>query len=143
MSGAQTVTGGTLTVDSGAVLTDASGITLSGGTLSGAGTISAATAVSGNGNVSLSVVGRTVTASGGTLNVTGSIDTTTSLSIANVSGSVLKLNNSGASVNAATVDTSNKTLEIDANTTLRGAHLVTNSTLTVDSGAVLTNASEI
>src|SRR5437764_3999110 len=90
-------------------------------TLSGVGTISATTAVSGSGTLSLSVVGRTVTASGGTLNLTGAVDTTTTLAIANVSGSVLKLNNSGATVNAVTVDTANKTQENSANTTLSGA----------------------
>src|SRR6202040_1376811 len=60
---------------SGVQLTDAAGITIAGGTLSGVGLLSASTALTGYGTVGLSVAGRTVTASGGALDVTGNMDT--------------------------------------------------------------------
>ena len=143
ISGVQTIAGGTLTVDSGAVLTDISGIALSGGPLNGAGSISATTAVSGHGAVGLSVVGRSVTASGGSLDVTGNMDTSSTLAIANVPGSVLKLDHSGVTVGPVVLDSGNKTLEIAQGATISGAQTIAGGTLTVDSGAVLTDTSGI
>src|SRR5262249_15065117 len=54
INAAQSITGGNLVVDSGAVLTDTSGIVLSNGTLSGAGSLSSSTNVSGYGTLALS-----------------------------------------------------------------------------------------
>jgi hypothetical protein len=111
-SGTLNITGGTLTVtgavtdtgtismSSGASLTDSSGITLSGGALSGAGTV----------NASLSGTG-TVTASGGTLDLTGTVNSGLTLSIADVVNSVLRIDGT-ATTGAITLDTANQTLEI-------------------------------
>jgi len=130
-------------------LTDTSGLTLAGGTISGAGSVSASTAITGSGAVGISVVGRTVTASGGTLDLTGAMNASSILAIADVAGSVLKIDNSGVSIRPVTVDTSNMTLEIAQNATIVGAsvigapHVVGSGTLTVDSGATLTDTSGI
>ena len=69
--------GDTLQLDGGAKLNDAAGVTLSGGTIEGAGSFAAGTALSGNG---------TVTASGGTLTFNTAVDQSgaaTSFTIAN------------------------------------------------------------
>jgi len=90
INAAQTVASGTLRIDG--ALTDASGITLSAGTLSGAGSVSASTAITGKGTVSLGLsTANAVTASGGTLDLTGAIATGASaplLAIATASASV-------------------------------------------------------
>jgi Hint domain-containing protein/uncharacterized protein DUF4347 len=132
----QTVSAGTLTVDSGATLTDTSGITLSGGTLSGAGTISSSTHVTGNGTISLSVVGDTITASGGRLDVTGNMDATTVFAVN--SGATLAIDHSGGATIAPVTVGSGATLEIAQSATINALQTVS-GTLTVDSGAVLTD----
>ncbi len=128
----------------GSLLTDSNGVTLTGGSLIGSGNVSLDTYISGNGTVGISVVSNTVTASGGPLNLTGAMDDSTVLAINDVSGSVLKINYSGASINALSVDTANKTLEIAQSATILGTQTVSGGgTLTVDSGAVLADTSGI
>jgi Hint domain len=145
INAAQTITGGTLTLDSGATLTDTGGITLAGGTLSGAGALSNTTNLSGSGTISLSLSGtsNTVTASGSTLEITGNLDTSPTLAIANVASSVLKIDHSGVTIKSVTVDTANKTLQIAQNATISGAETITSGTLTIDSGATLTDTAGI
>src|SRR4029077_11028419 len=126
-------------------LTDAAGITIAGGTVSGTGMLSSGTNVTGSGTRAIGFTSgsNTITASGGTLDVTGSVTTSQTLAVANVSGSVLKLDHSGVTVNAVTLDTSNKTLEIAQSASISGAQTVAGGTLTVDSGATLTDTSGI
>ena len=81
-----------------------------------------------------------MTASGGTLDVTGAMDTSSVFAIANVANSVLKIDNSGVTINPVTVDTANKKLEIAQNATINAAQTITLGTLVVDSGATLTDA---
>src|SRR5437762_3359765 len=92
---------GTLKLDgASSTLTDASGVTLGGGSLFGRGTVGAD--LSGTG---------TVTASGGTLDLTGTVNSGLTLAIADVANSVLKIDGN-ATTGAITLDTANKTLEI-------------------------------
>ncbi len=144
LTNALTVGSGTLKLDgAGTVqLTDTAGITLAGGTLSGTGLIAGATSVTGSGTVGISTVGRTMSASGGTLDITGAMDTTSKLSIADVAGSVLKIDNSGVTIKSVTVDTTNKTLEIAKNTTISTPETISGK-LTVDGGVTLTMASAL
>jgi len=157
ISGGQTESGGTLTVDSGATLTDTSGITLSGGTLSGLGSIAANTNISGSGTVSLSIsTAGSITGSGGTLDLTGTVSGRT-LAIGTVAGSHLTIDGTATTSSAITLNNSNQTLEVgaghsltvNANENYAGGHLQIDSggtltigsthTLTIASGATLTD----
>ena len=84
----------TLKLDGGSsTLTDAAGITLAGGTISGLGALANNTNLTGWGTVSTPFKSAdTVTASGGTLEFTNTVDSTTASTfhIANVANSVLK-----------------------------------------------------
>src|SRR5690348_5726252 len=105
---------GTLRLDAtnSVQFTDASGVTLSGGTITGTGRLSSSTNVTGSGTLGISFTSgtNTITASGGTLDVTGSVNTNQTLAIANVASSRLKLDHSGVTVNAVSITTSNQTL---------------------------------
>ena len=157
INAAQTVSGGTLTIDNLATLTDASGITLAGGTLSGLGSIAANTNISGSGTVSLGIsTAGSITASGGTLDLTGTVSGRT-LAIDTVAGSHLTIDSSATTSSAITLNNSNQTLEVgaghsltvNANENYAGGHLQIDSggtltigsthTLTIASGATLTD----
>src|SRR5207302_4483825 len=100
------------------------GIVLGGtGQLTGQGTVTANLTYTGSGT-------GTVQASGGALVLQGTLAQTLTYSIADVSGSILKIDVSGQTINAVTVDTSNKTLELAASRTLTisGAQTVTGGT---------------
>ena len=145
LANALTVGIGTLKLDGAGTpvqLIDIAGITLAGGTLSGTGLISGTTFVTGSGTIGISTVGRTMTASGGTLDITGAMDTTSKLSIADVAGSVLKIDNSGVTIKSVAVDTTNKTLEIAKNATISNPETIS-GTLTVDGGVTLSMANTL
>ena len=78
-------------------------------------------------------------ASGGLLDITGAMDTKSKLSIADVAGSVLKIDNSGVTIKSVAVDTTNKTLEIAKNATISTPETIS-GTLMVDGGVTLTMA---
>jgi hypothetical protein len=85
---------GTVQLDGASTLTDASGVTLAGGTISGTGGLAANTDLTGYGTVGipLSTAG-TITASSGTLDFTNAVNGSGSalnFHIANVAGSVLR-----------------------------------------------------
>ena len=127
-------------------LTDANGITLTGGTVSGTGLLSSSTNVTGSGTLAINFTTgtNTITASGATLDVTGSVTASQTLAIAKSANSILKIDHSGVTIKPVTVDTSNKTLEIAQNATINAAQTVSGgSTLKIDSGATLTDASPI
>lgn len=88
------VSGGTIQLDgAGSILTDVTGVTLAGGTISGSGDFAANTNLTGWGTVRIPHNSAdTVTASGGTLELTSAIDSSavTTFHIANVASSVLK-----------------------------------------------------
>jgi hypothetical protein len=122
-------------------LTDTSGITLSGGSISGTGTIAAGTNISGAGTVGISIANSgTITASGGTLDLTGTV-TGRSLLIGN--GSDLKIDGTVTAA-ALTINNVNQTLEVGAsgNLTLTGAQTLTNGKIQID-GGTLTDSSGI
>src|SRR5207244_5530440 len=104
-------------------VTDASGVTLSGGTITGTGRLSSSTNVTGSGTLGISFTTgtNTITASGGTLDVTGSVMTTQTLAIANVAGAVLRLDHAGVTVNAISSTSSNQTLALAQSATISGA----------------------
>src|SRR5262249_21005853 len=109
ISGVQSVTNGTLRIDGGAVLTDSSGISLSGGTITGAGTIASTVSASGV---------AAIAASGGTLEVTGAIGDSGSLAlIATGAGDKLLLDASSAAA-SLTFNGSTGTLELAGSGTL-------------------------
>jgi hypothetical protein len=91
INAAQTVTNGTITIASGDTLTDTAGITLAGGTISGAGAPSNSTPISGYGTISSTLNGDVVTASGGTLTITGAVDTSSASTFNIASGATLAL----------------------------------------------------
>jgi large repetitive protein len=122
---------------SGAVqLTDANGITLAGGSITGTGTIATATTISGYGTVGVDLLNGTgagtISASGGTLDLTGNVNqgvgTPRTLVIANVANSDLKIDGTAAS-GAISITTTNQTLEVGAT----GALTIT-ATQTVSGG---------
>ena len=94
---AQTVTNGKIQLGSSSVLTVASDITLSNGTISGAGSLAAGTDITGFGTVSIPISSAgTITASGGTLSLAGTVSGRT-LQIANVANSDLKIDGTATS----------------------------------------------
>jgi large repetitive protein len=77
----------------GSTLTDAGGVTLAGGSITGLGRLSAATNITGYGTVSLALdVADVVTDSGGTLRFTNQVDASsaTAFHIASASGNALR-----------------------------------------------------
>jgi hypothetical protein len=111
---------GTVQLDSGSSLTDGSGVSLSGGAITGHGSV----------NASLSGTG-TVTASGGILDLTGTVNSGLTLAIADVLNSVLRIDGT-ATTGSITLDTANQTLEIG----VAGTSLTLTTRETVTGGAI-------
>src|SRR5262249_14465566 len=129
-------TGGTLEVNTGGALTvggaisigasnavvldgvsstvTATGLQMSGGTVSGLGTLTASTNITGFGTVSIPISSTgTITASGGTLDLTGTVSNRT-LAINTSAGSDLKIDGTATTSAAITLNNANQTLEIGA-----------------------------
>ena len=119
-------------------------LTLAGGTISGLGTLTANTDITGFGTVSipLSSAGA-LTASGGTLDLAGTVSNRT-LAISSASPSDLKISGTATSAAAITLNNANQTLEIGAagSLTINAAQTATNGTMGIDGGA-LTDTSGI
>jgi hypothetical protein len=128
---------------SGVQLTDAAGVTLAGGSISGTGTLSSSTNVTGSGllGISFTTGTNTITASGGVLDVTGSVTTSQTLAIG--ASSTLKLDHGGITVGAIANLSGGKTLEIAQSATISGTQTVAGGTLAIDSGVTLTDTSGI
>jgi hypothetical protein len=131
INAAQIIAGGTLQLDSGSSLTDTSGITVSSGSVTGAGTLAA----------DLTATGGTIQASNGTLDVTGTLTGGSALSF--VSGGTLKVSGSSSTNTANAFTLAAGTLEVSSNLTISGAQSVTGGTLQLDSGSTLTDTSGI
>jgi large repetitive protein len=127
-------------------LTDTAANTIAGGTISGTGTIAANTSITGSGTISIPIsTAGTLTASGGTLDLTGTVSGRT-LAIANVGGSILKIDGTATTLAATSIAIANntQTLEIGAagSLTISAAESITNGTIKLDGGtALLTDAS--
>ena len=147
------VGGGTVKLDASAgatQLTDAAGITLAGGTISGTGGIAASTNISGFGTVSVSIATTgTITATGGAgaaLTLAGTV-TNRTLLIATGSASNLTIGGTGTVTAAAfTINNANQTLGVAGALTLTGAQSMTlgkiamaGGTLTDSSGLTVTS----
>ncbi|MBR0843457.1 DUF4347 domain-containing protein, partial [Bradyrhizobium liaoningense] len=136
--GAQTVTNGRIQLDgASSLLTDAGGITLSAGTISGLGTVAANTNITGSGTVSIPISSAgSITASGGTLDLTGTVNGRT-LAIANVANSVLKIDGTATS-GAISISNNTQTLEIGASgsLTITAAESITNGKIQLDGGTL-------
>ena len=126
----------------GSTLTDLADLTLAGGTISGLGTLTANTDITGFGTVSipLSSAG-TLTASGGTLDLTGTVSNRT-LAISSASPSDLKISGTATSAAAITLNNANQTLEIGAagSLTINAAQAVTGGTIQMDGGTLTDSA---
>jgi hypothetical protein len=133
----------TISLGSAAALTDANGVTLTGGMIAGPGGIAAATKVTGYGTVGAGLVNGTgaITASGGTLDLTGSVNQSTGtdrvLAVATVSGADLKIDGTAAS-GAITIANVNQTLEIGAagSLTVTAAETLSAGLLQMDGGTL-------
>ena len=140
---AQTVTNGKIQLGASSVLTVASDITLSNGTISGLGTLAADTDITGFGTVSIPISSAgTITASGGTLSLAGTVSGRT-LAIADVANSDLKIDGTATS-GAIAISTANQTLEIGAtgSLTITAAESITNGKIVLG-GGTLTDAAGI
>jgi hypothetical protein len=130
---AMAVGAGTLQLDAGgATLTDASGVTLSTGSITGAGTVAAAVTATGAAHI---------TASGGTLQVTGAITDSGSALTLTVTGATdtLLLSSGGANAAHAVTFGSSGTLEVSAFFT----NLTVGTAMAIGSGTLNLNAQTI
>ena len=103
ISVAESMSAGTIQMDGGS-LTDALGLAITGGSVTGFGTI----------NPAITGSGGSITATGGTLNLVGAVATGQSFTIASVSGSDLKFSATAASAAAIALNNANQTLEVGA-----------------------------
>ena len=124
----------TLKLDgAGSTVTGPGGVTLAGGTISGLGSLSASTRLTGYGTISvpLSSGSGPITASGGTLILAGAVSGRT-LVIASNPGSVLKFTGTATSTAAISIFNANQKLEVGA-----GGSLTINAAQTVNSGTMV------
>ena len=130
ISAAQTITGGTIALKGGS-LTDTAGIIVNSGALTGAGTVSAGTALSGAGS-------GTIEASGGTLDLLGTVSSGPALAIDTGLTSNLKIDNAAAAASAIAISDAKQTLEIGVagNLTIAVAESLTNGTIKLDGGSL-------
>ncbi|MSP02778.1 MAG: hypothetical protein EXR07_17285 [Acetobacteraceae bacterium] len=132
LTAAESIAGGVIKLNSGAVLTGAAGVSVgAGATLTGAGTVNAS--LSGSG---------TVIAQGGALALTGSVASGLVLSIDSSAAANLKISGTATAASAIAIGSANQTLEIGAtgNLTLTSAESITNGTIKMNAGAVLTGS---
>jgi Hint domain len=121
-------------------LTDNNGVSLTGGTLSGTGSVAANTNISGVGTVAINISNAgTITANGGTLDLTGTVSGRT-LAISTTDGSDLKIDGTATSA-AITINNAAQTLEVGATgaLTISTAESITNGKIQLD-GGTLTDA---
>ena len=129
--------GGHITLGSSATLTDANGITMSGGTINGFGTLGANTNIIGFGTVAISISNAgTITASGSTLDLTGTVSGRT-LAINTTAGSDLKIDGTVTTSAAIAISDPNQTLEVGALGNLTTiAENITKGTVQLDGGTL-------
>ena len=130
IAAAQSLSAGTIQLDGG-TLSDAAGLTLTGGTLIGKGTVGPGTAISGTASA-------TIKASGGTLDLAGTVNSGPTLAIDTTAGSTLKIDGTATAASAIAINNLNQTLAIGAagNLTISAAESITNGTITLSGGSL-------
>ncbi len=163
ITGAESITNGTITLSGGTLVDDRDGLTIgSGATLSGFGTAGDVTlaggtitqstgtltlnSITGNGMVNGTITDAAITAQGGTLDLTGSIAGTSTLAIDLSTTATLKIDGTVVTSDAININQGTQTLEVgggSASLTLGAAESVSNTaTLKLD-GGTLTDAAGV